>query len=142
MNNRSDRASRGAPRRDIALFTHRSIAPRTSSTCCAAASTASRIGDVRGNRQPARAVRVLRTESPRCELAHDRSDVRVTMVQLPALNTPQFGLVRTDFASRPQPVPPTFHPEVAAEAIVWAADHPRREYWIAWATARAILANR
>jgi hypothetical protein len=44
------------------------------------------------------------------------------MVQLPALNTPQFGLVRTDFASHPQPVPPTFHPEVAAEAIVGAAD--------------------
>jgi hypothetical protein len=78
----------------------------------------------------------------RAASSHDRSDVRVTMVQLPTLNTPQFGLVRTDFASHPQPVPPTFHPEVAAEAIVGAADHPRREYWLAWATARAILANR
>jgi NAD(P)-dependent dehydrogenase (short-subunit alcohol dehydrogenase family) len=82
------------------------------------------------------------TESLRCELAHDRSHVRVTMVQLPALNTPQFGWVKTDFASHPQPVSPIFQPEVAAEAIVWAAHHPRREYWLAWPTARAILANR
>ena len=82
------------------------------------------------------------TESLRCELIHDGSGVRVTTVQLPALNTPQFGWVKTDFSRHPQPVPPIFQPEVAAEAIVWAADHPRREYWLAWPTVRAILGNR
>ena len=82
------------------------------------------------------------TESLRCELAHDKSNVGLTMVQLPALNTPQFHWVKTTLTRHPQPVPPIFQPEVAAEAIVWAAEHPRREYWVGWATARAILANR
>lgn len=82
------------------------------------------------------------TESLRCELAHDKSRVRITLVQLPAVNTPQFGWVKTTFGHHPQPVPPIFQPEVAAEAIVWAAEHPRREYWLGWPTARAILANR
>jgi NAD(P)-dependent dehydrogenase (short-subunit alcohol dehydrogenase family) len=82
------------------------------------------------------------TESLRCELAHDKSKVGLTMVQLPALNTPQFHWVKTTLPRHPQPVPPIFQPEVAADAIVWAADHPRREYWVGWATARAILANR
>jgi NAD(P)-dependent dehydrogenase (short-subunit alcohol dehydrogenase family) len=82
------------------------------------------------------------TESLRCELAHDKSNVRVTVVQLPAVNTPQFHWVKTTLARHPQPVPPIFQPEVAADAIVWAAEHPRREYWVGWATARAILANR
>jgi NAD(P)-dependent dehydrogenase (short-subunit alcohol dehydrogenase family) len=82
------------------------------------------------------------TESLRCELAHDKSKVRLTMVQLPALNTPQFHWVKTTLTRHPQPVPPIFQPEVAADAIVWAAEHPRREYWVGWATARAILANR
>lgn len=82
------------------------------------------------------------TESLRCELAYDKSNVRVTMVQLPALNTPQFHWVKTTFKRHPQPVPPIFQPEVAAEAVLWAAEHPRREYWVGWPTARAIIANR
>ena len=82
------------------------------------------------------------TESVRCELAHDQSRVRVTTVQLPAMNTPQFGWVKTNLSRHPRPVPPIFQPEVAADAIVWAADHPRREYWLGWPTVRAILANR
>ena len=82
------------------------------------------------------------TESLRCELAHDKSNVRVSIVQLPALNTPQFQWVKTTFRRHPQPVPPIFQPEVAANAIVWAAEHPRREYWVGWPTARAIVANR
>jgi short-subunit dehydrogenase len=82
------------------------------------------------------------TEALRTELLHDRSNVKVTVVQLPALNTPQFDWVRTRLLGHPQPVPPIFEPEVAAEAIVWAAEHPRREFWVGWSTARAILANR
>jgi NAD(P)-dependent dehydrogenase (short-subunit alcohol dehydrogenase family) len=82
------------------------------------------------------------TESLRCELVHDKSKVGLTMVQLPALNTPQFHWVKTTLPRHPQPVPPIFQPEVAADAIVWAAEHPRREYWVGWATARAIIANR
>jgi NAD(P)-dependent dehydrogenase (short-subunit alcohol dehydrogenase family) len=82
------------------------------------------------------------TESLRCELAHDKSNVRVTVVQLPAVNTPQFHWVKTTLARHPQPVPPIFQPEVAADAIVWAAEHPRREYWVGWSTARAVIGNR
>ena len=82
------------------------------------------------------------TESLRCELTHDNSSVRVTSVQLPAINTPQFHWVKTTLRRHPQPVPPIFQPEVAADAIVWAAEHPRREYWVGWPTARAIVANR
>ena len=66
-------------------------------------------------------------ESLRTELIHEGSNVRVTMVQLPALNTPQFTWARTRMPHEPQPVPPIFEPEVAAEAIVWAAANPRRE---------------
>jgi NAD(P)-dependent dehydrogenase (short-subunit alcohol dehydrogenase family) len=82
------------------------------------------------------------TESLRCELAHDKSNVRVTVVQLPAVNTPQFHWVKTTLTRHPQPVPPIFQPEVAADAIVWAAEHPRREYWVGWPTARAVIGNR
>lgn len=82
------------------------------------------------------------TESLRCELAHDMSNVHVTMVQLPAINTPQFHWVKTTLTRHPQPVPPIFQPEVAADAIVWAAEHPRREYWVGWPTARAVIGNR
>lgn len=82
------------------------------------------------------------TESLRCELAHDTSNVRVTMVQLPAVNTPQFRWVKTTLPRRPQPVAPIFQPEVAAGAVVWAADNPAREYWVGWPTARAVIANR
>jgi hypothetical protein len=60
---------------------------------------------------------------------------------MPALNTPQFGWVRNRLPFHPQPVPPIYQPEVAGRAIVWAADHPRREYWVGYPTVGAILAN-
>jgi NAD(P)-dependent dehydrogenase (short-subunit alcohol dehydrogenase family) len=66
-------------------------------------------------------------DSLRAELIHDDSNVRTTMVQMPALNTPQFGWVRTRLPNHPQPVPPIYQPEVAAEAIMWAAQHTPRE---------------
>jgi NAD(P)-dependent dehydrogenase (short-subunit alcohol dehydrogenase family) len=82
------------------------------------------------------------TESVRCELLHDRSDVRITMVQMPALNTPQFDWGVNHMPCRPQPVPPIFEPEVGAAAVVLASEGRRREYWVAWPTARAVLGNR
>ena len=83
------------------------------------------------------------TESLRSELLHENTAVKVTMVQMPALNTPQFEWVKTDLKRHPQPVPPIFDPHLAADAVVHAAAHPsRREYWFAASTARAILANR
>jgi NAD(P)-dependent dehydrogenase (short-subunit alcohol dehydrogenase family) len=82
------------------------------------------------------------TESLRCELMHERSQVRVTMVQLPALNTPQFDTVRTRLPRHPQPVPPIYQPEVAARAIVAAAHQPeRREWWVGASTALTLLGN-
>ncbi len=81
-------------------------------------------------------------DSLRCELLHEGSRVRLSMVQLPALNTPQFDWVRTRLPGRPQPVPPIFQPEVAAAAIVWAAEHDRREVWVGLPTVVTILANR
>ncbi|HEX8099325.1 MAG TPA: SDR family oxidoreductase [Actinomycetota bacterium] len=81
------------------------------------------------------------TESVRCELLHDASNVKLTMVQLPALNTPQFDWVKTRLPGRPQPVPPIYQPEVAAEAIVWAAANPRREVWVGTSTALTLIAN-
>jgi short-subunit dehydrogenase len=80
-------------------------------------------------------------ESLRTELMHDDSNVRLTMVQLPALNTPQFLWSRAKMPHVPQPVPPIFQPEVAAEAIVWAAEHPRRELMVGWPTVKAIVGN-
>ncbi|MDP9363454.1 MAG: SDR family oxidoreductase, partial [Chloroflexota bacterium] len=81
-------------------------------------------------------------ESLRCELLHDKSNVRVTMVQLPALNTPQFGWVRSRLPRFPQPVPPIYQPEVAAEAIVWAAGTRRREVNVGWPTTLVILGDK
>jgi NAD(P)-dependent dehydrogenase (short-subunit alcohol dehydrogenase family) len=80
-------------------------------------------------------------ESLRSELLHDRSNVRLTMVQLPALNTPQFTWSRAKVTRQPQPVPPIFQPEVAATAIVWAATHPRRQLIVGWPTVKAIVGN-
>ncbi|MGC9665639.1 SDR family oxidoreductase [Planosporangium sp. 12N6] len=81
-------------------------------------------------------------ESLRCELLHTGSHVRTTMVQLPAVNTPQFGWVLSRLPRRAQPVPPIYQPEVAADAIVYAADHPgRREYWVGASTAATLIAN-
>jgi NAD(P)-dependent dehydrogenase (short-subunit alcohol dehydrogenase family) len=82
------------------------------------------------------------TESLRCELLHDRSRVRVSMVHLPALNTPQFEWCRTRLPGRPQPVPPIFQPEVAARAIRSAADTAPREIWVGLPTVKAIVGNR
>lgn len=82
------------------------------------------------------------TDSLRCELMHDDSHVHVTMVQLPALNTPQFGWCRSRLPEHPQPVPPIFQPEVAARAILWAATHRRREVHVGWPAVRAIWGNK
>jgi hypothetical protein len=83
------------------------------------------------------------TESLRCELLHEHSDVKVTMVQLPAVNTPQFEVVRSRLARKAQPVPPIYQPEVAAQAIAWAAEgHNRREMWVGGSTAITIGANK
>jgi NAD(P)-dependent dehydrogenase (short-subunit alcohol dehydrogenase family) len=81
-------------------------------------------------------------EAVRAELLHEGSNVRVTAVQLPALNTPQFAWARTKMERTPQPVPPIFQPEVAAEAVVWAARNPRRELYVGWPTVKTILGNR
>jgi NAD(P)-dependent dehydrogenase (short-subunit alcohol dehydrogenase family) len=78
------------------------------------------------------------TDSLRCELLHDGSHVHVTMVQMPALNTPQFGWVKSRLPHKAQPVPPIYQPEVAAEAIYWAAHHQRREVHVGWSTQQAI----
>jgi NAD(P)-dependent dehydrogenase (short-subunit alcohol dehydrogenase family) len=80
-------------------------------------------------------------ESLRAELLHDGSNVRLTMVQLPALNTPQFTWSRAKLPRVPQPVPPIFQPEVAADAVVWAAQHPQRQLLVGWPTVRAIVGN-
>jgi NAD(P)-dependent dehydrogenase (short-subunit alcohol dehydrogenase family) len=81
-------------------------------------------------------------DSLRCELIHDNSAVRVTMLQMPALNTPQFGWVKSRLPRKAQPVPPIFQPEVAAEAIYFAAHNPRREFYVGIPTVKAIIANK
>src|SRR5688572_708744 len=82
------------------------------------------------------------TESLRCELAHDRSGVRVAMVEMPALNTPQFDWVRTRLPGRPQPVPPIFQPEVGARAVLFAIDTGRTEVYVGWPSVAAIVGNK
>jgi NAD(P)-dependent dehydrogenase (short-subunit alcohol dehydrogenase family) len=82
------------------------------------------------------------TESVRSELLHDSSQVHLTMVQLPALNTPQFEMGRTKMDRHPQPVPPIYEPEVAANAIVWASEHRRRQIYVGWPTVKTIWGNR
>jgi NAD(P)-dependent dehydrogenase (short-subunit alcohol dehydrogenase family) len=82
------------------------------------------------------------TESVRCELLHEGSRVHLTMVQMPALNTPQFSWVRSRLPRQPQPVPPIYQPEVAAEAIVWAAHHRRRELDVGMSTAVVVTGNK
>jgi NAD(P)-dependent dehydrogenase (short-subunit alcohol dehydrogenase family) len=82
------------------------------------------------------------TDSLRSELLHDGSAVQLTMVHLSAFNTPQFEWGRTLMPRRPQPVPPIFQPELAAQAIVWAATHERREWWVGWPAVKAILGQR
>jgi NAD(P)-dependent dehydrogenase (short-subunit alcohol dehydrogenase family) len=81
-------------------------------------------------------------EALRCELLHDKSNVHVTMVQMPAVNTPQFDWVVNRLPEPAQPVPPIYQPELAARAILHAADHPkRREYWVGGSTMGTLAAN-
>ncbi len=82
------------------------------------------------------------TDSLRSELIHARSGIAVTMLQLPAVNTPQFEVVRNRLAEHPQPVPPIYQPEVIARVAVRAALKPRREIWIGWSAVKAILGQR
>ena len=82
------------------------------------------------------------TDSLRTELLHAGSNVHLTMVQMPALNTPQFDWCKTRLPRQPQPVPPIYQPEIAAEAIFWAAHHHRREVWVGAPTVASIAANR
>jgi NAD(P)-dependent dehydrogenase (short-subunit alcohol dehydrogenase family) len=83
------------------------------------------------------------TDSLRCELIHDRSKVRLTMVHMPAVNTPQFTWNRVKSGlQHPQPVPPIFQPEVAGRAIYWAAHKHPREFWVGYSTVLAILVQR
>ena len=82
------------------------------------------------------------TESVRCELMHEHSGVHITSVQMPAVNTPQFSWVRSRLPRQAQPVPPIYQPEVAARAVLFAAEHPtRRQYWAGGTTAATIIAN-
>jgi short-subunit dehydrogenase len=82
------------------------------------------------------------TDALRTELLHEGSGVRVTMVQLPGLNTPQFTWVRTTPRRQPRPVAPVFQPEVAAAAIVHAAERPRRELWVGASTVLVIAGSK
>jgi short-subunit dehydrogenase len=82
------------------------------------------------------------TDSLRCELIHDKSRVHVTMVQMPALNTTQFGWVKSRLKHKAQPVPPIFQPEVGARAVYWAAHHKRRELYVGMSTVEAIVGNK
>jgi NAD(P)-dependent dehydrogenase (short-subunit alcohol dehydrogenase family) len=82
------------------------------------------------------------SESLRAELLHDRSAVRISMVHLPALNTPQFEIGRTKLPRHPRPVPPIYQPEVAAEAIVWISEHRRRQLYVGAPTLKTVLGNR
>jgi short-subunit dehydrogenase len=81
------------------------------------------------------------TNSLRAELIHDKSPIRVTTVELPAVNTPQFDWARTHMAYQPRPVAPVVQPEVIADAIFRAASHRAREYWIGLSTLKVILGN-
>ncbi|HEX2226247.1 MAG TPA: SDR family oxidoreductase [Candidatus Binatia bacterium] len=81
-------------------------------------------------------------DSLRCELLHDGSAVKLITVQMPALNTPQFGWVKSRLPRKPQPVPPIFQPEVAARAVYWAAHNDRPEVYLGWPTVKAIVGNK
>ena len=81
-------------------------------------------------------------EALRCELLHEKSNVHVTMVQMPAVNTPQFSWVLSRLPRQAQPVPPIYQPEFAARGVLFAADHPqRREYWVGASTMATLAAN-
>lgn len=82
------------------------------------------------------------TDSIRCELMHDGSDVHITMVQLPAVNTPQFDWCKSEMPNQPQPVPPIYQPEVIADAVYFAAHARRREVIVGWPALKAIWGNK
>ncbi|WP_022881189.1 SDR family oxidoreductase [Gryllotalpicola ginsengisoli] len=82
------------------------------------------------------------TESVRTELEHRRSPVRISQVDMPALNTPQFDWVKSALPEHPQPVPPVFQPEVGARAVADVADRPRRRSWVGLSTVATVLGNR
>lgn len=82
------------------------------------------------------------TDSVRCELIHDRSNVHVTMVQLPGVNTTQFGWVKNRLPNKAKPIGKIYQPEVAADAIHWAAHHHRRELYVGMPAAEAIVGNK
>lgn len=81
-------------------------------------------------------------DSLRTELIHDGSKVQLTMVQMPAVNTPQFGWVKSRLPRKAQPVPPIYQPEIAADAILYASKHPKREYILGWPALKAIWGNK
>lgn len=82
------------------------------------------------------------TDSLRSEIIHDKLDVHLTIVDLPAINTPQFEWALNKMGRKAKPVAPIFEPEVPARAIFFAATHRRRDIWVGWPTVKAILANR
>jgi NAD(P)-dependent dehydrogenase (short-subunit alcohol dehydrogenase family) len=81
-------------------------------------------------------------DSLHAELLHDGSNVRLTMVQLPAMNTPQFSWVKSRMPREPQPVPPIYQPEVGARAVYWAAHNERRELYVGWPTVKAVVGDK
>ncbi|HEY0170839.1 MAG TPA: SDR family oxidoreductase [Pyrinomonadaceae bacterium] len=81
-------------------------------------------------------------DSLHAELLHEGSNVRVTMVQLPAMNTPQFSWVKSRLPREPQPVPPIYQPEVGARAVYWAAHNERRELYVGWPTIKAVVGDK
>lgn len=82
------------------------------------------------------------TDSLRCELAHERSHIQLTALHLPAVNTPQFQVVRNRLPRHPRPVPPVYQPELMAKAVLHAIEHPARELWVGWPTVKAILGQK
>ncbi len=82
------------------------------------------------------------TDSLRCELLHQKSPVKICILELPAVNTPQFDVVRSRLPNRPKPVAPIFQPEIIAKAVLYAAEHPSRELWIGGSAIKAILGQR
>ena len=82
------------------------------------------------------------TESLRTELLHEKSGVTITMVHMPAMNTPQFNWIKSRLPRKAQPVPPIFQPEIAAKAIVFATQHYRREWYVGFITTLSIVGNK
>jgi NAD(P)-dependent dehydrogenase (short-subunit alcohol dehydrogenase family) len=82
------------------------------------------------------------TDSLRCELIHNKHPIHLTIVHMPALNTPQFSWARTHLPHQPKPVGDIFQPEVGADAVLHAARYPRREYWVCGSTVAAIIGNK